>query len=62
MHFLIKDDQSHFMTHLWVRGPQLPDDVVAEDVLTPEDHKYLTLDHIDRTSDCIARIEIRMTS
>jgi hypothetical protein len=44
-------------TAIWVRGPQLPEDV-EQDVLTAEDHRDLTLDHISRTSDLVARIEI----
>jgi hypothetical protein len=62
MHFLLKDDQGLFIRHMWVRGPKLPEDVVADDVLTPEDHKELTLDHIERTSDWVGRLEIRMRS
>ena len=45
-------------THIWVRGPQLPQDVVEDDLLTPEDHRDLTLDHIARTSEIVAHIEI----
>jgi hypothetical protein len=60
MHFLLKDERGLLMTHLWVRGPELPEDVVADDLLTPEDHRDLTLDHIERTSDCVGRLEIRM--
>ena len=44
---------------VWVRGPQLPEDVEADGLLTPEDHRDLTLDHIARTSDLVAHIEIR---
>jgi hypothetical protein len=45
-----------------VRGPLLPEDVVDDDLLTPEDHRELTLDHIHRTSDCVGRLEIQMRS
>jgi hypothetical protein len=45
-------------THIWVRGPELPQDVVEDDLLTPEDHRDLTLDHIARTSDIVAQLEI----
>jgi hypothetical protein len=45
-------------THICVRGPQLPQDIVEDDLLTPEDHRDLTLDHIARTSDIIAHVEI----
>lgn len=62
MHFLLKDEQKLNIRHLWVRGPQLPDEVVDDDLLTPDDHRDLTLDHIERTSELIGRIEIRMRS
>jgi hypothetical protein len=45
-------------THIWVRGPQLPQDVIDDDLLTAEDHRDLTLDHIARTSDIVAHVEI----
>jgi hypothetical protein len=45
-------------TGIWVRGPQLPDDVEQDGLLTAEDHRDLTLEHISRTSDVVARIEI----
>ena len=60
MHFLVKDEQKLTIKHLWVRGPQLPEEVIADDMLTPEDHQALTLDHIERTSSLIGKIEIRM--
>jgi hypothetical protein len=46
------------ISFIWVRGPELPQDVVEEDLLTAEDHRDLTLDHITRTSDVIAQIRI----
>jgi hypothetical protein len=46
------------VTHLWVRGPRLPDDVEEDDLLTPEDRRDLTLDHIARTSQLVGRIQI----
>ena len=46
------------VTHLWVRGPRLPDDVESDDLLTPEDRRDLTLDHIARTSALVGRVEI----
>jgi hypothetical protein len=42
----------------WVRGPELPQDVIEDDLLTAEDHRDLTRDHIARTSDLIGRIRI----
>jgi hypothetical protein len=45
-------------TQFWVRGPQLPQDVVEADLLTPEDHRDLTLDHIARTSEVVGHLEI----
>lgn len=62
MHFLVKDEQKLTIRHLWVRGPQLPDDIVDNDLLTPDDHRDLTLDHIERTSSIVGRISIRMIS
>lgn len=46
-------------THVWVRGLELPEDVIEDDVLTAEDRRDLALDHIARTSDYIGRVEIR---
>lgn len=43
---------------IWVQGPELPQDVVEDDLLTPEDHRDLTLDHIARTSEFIGQIRI----
>ena len=42
----------------WVRGLELPQDVVDDDLLTAEDHRDLALDHIARTSDLIGQIRI----
>ena len=42
----------------WVRGPELPQDVVEDNLLTAEDHRDLTLDHIARTSEFIGQIRI----
>ena len=47
------------MTHVWVRGLELPEEVVEEDLLTPEDHRDIALDHIARTSQYVGRLEIR---
>src|SRR3954453_12835106 len=44
----------------WVRGPEVPADLLGEDFLTPEDHRDITLDHIERTSDIISKVEIRL--
>src|SRR3954454_12007341 len=44
----------------WVRGPEVPADLLGEDFLTPEDHRDITLDHIERTSDVISKVEIRL--
>jgi hypothetical protein len=60
----LKDDSkqgkvaSTIATGIWVRGPQLPDEVEDDGLLTAEDHRDLTLDHISRTSCLVARIEI----
>lgn len=42
----------------WVRGLELPEDVVDDDLLTAEDHRHLAVDHITRTSDLIGQIRI----
>ena len=47
------------MTHVWVRGLEIPEGLIEEDVLTPEDRRDLALDHIARTSNYIGRVEIR---
>ncbi len=46
--------------HVWVPGPELPEDVEADGLLTSEDRAALTLDHITRTSDLIGRFQIRL--
>lgn len=50
------------MTHVWVRGLELPDGLLDEDFLTDEDRRDLALDHIARTSDFVGRIEIRKSA
>jgi hypothetical protein len=47
------------VNHIWVRGLELPEEVEEDDLLTPEDRRDLALDHIARTSNYVARIEIR---
>ncbi|HET8548908.1 MAG TPA: hypothetical protein VFL57_12920, partial [Bryobacteraceae bacterium] len=44
--------------HTWVSGPALPGDVEAGGLLTVEDHRDLTLDHIERTSAVIGQVTI----
>jgi hypothetical protein len=44
--------------NIWVRGPKLPEDVENDGLLTPEDLRDLTLDHIACTSHFIGHIEI----
>jgi hypothetical protein len=44
--------------HVWVRGLQLPDDVESAGLLTPEDRRDLTLDHIARTCEFVEYVEI----
>ena len=46
------------MSFTWVRGPALPEDVVADDLLTPDNLRDLTLDHIARLSDFMCKLEI----
>lgn len=50
------------MQRTWVRGPEVPADLLGEDLLTPEDHRDITLDHIERTSDIISKVEIRLVA
>lgn len=45
-------------TTLWVRGPQLPEEVEEARLLTPEDRRDLTLDHMARTSTAIVQLQI----
>lgn len=52
------DPNTFTTTHLWVRGPALPPEVEAEGLLTIEDRRALTLDHIERTSKWIGRVQI----
>lgn len=62
--FLLKTDDDREASHgtiakgIWIRGPQLPVDVEEDGMLTAEDHRDLTLDHIARTSELVATIEI----
>ena len=46
------------MRYIWVRGPEVPDDVEEDGTLTPEDQWDLTLEHIGRTSDVIGTVRI----
>ena len=48
------EEQSLTATRIWsvVRG-ELPEEVVADDLLTPEDYRDLTLDHIARTCEVV---------
>lgn len=46
-------------THVWLRGFDIPEGLIEDDVLTPEDRRDLALDHIARTSDFVGRVEIR---
>lgn len=43
---------------LWVRSPELPEEVESAGLLTEEDRAAITLDHIARTSDLVGRLEI----
>ena len=47
---------------LFVWGPELPEDVESDNLLTAEDRRDLTLDHIARTSDFVVHLEIRKRS
>jgi hypothetical protein len=52
-------EQELTTTRIWVHGPELPEEVVSGDLLTPEDHRDITLDHIARTCDVIVKVQIR---
>lgn len=43
----------------WVRGPVLPPEVEEADLLTMEDRCAITLDHIERTSDFVFKLQIK---
>jgi hypothetical protein len=53
------EEQSLTATRIWVRGPELPEEVVADDLLTPEDYRDLTIDHIARTCEVVVQVQIR---
>jgi hypothetical protein len=46
------------MSVTWVRGPELPEDIVAGGALTTEDLCELTRDHIARTSAFVVQLQI----
>ncbi|HYI96263.1 MAG TPA: hypothetical protein VEX68_22160 [Bryobacteraceae bacterium] len=46
------------LSTVWVHGPSLPEEIEGEDCLTPEDHRDLTLDHIERTCDVVVKLQI----
>lgn len=48
------------LTRIVVHGLELPEEVEQDDCLTAEDRRDLALDHIGRTSDVVAKIELRL--
>jgi hypothetical protein len=50
--------ESEDITHIWIRGPELPEDVEADGLLTAEDLRDLTLDHIARTCETVVHFHI----
>ena len=55
-----KNRPSGTVRHIWVRGPQLPGfGEGEEDFLTPKDNAAIVLEHIERTSDVVFKLEIR---
>jgi hypothetical protein len=46
------------LSTVWVHGPELPEDVEADGVLTPADYRDLTLDHIERTCNVVVKLQI----
>ena len=51
-------DRTQAFKTVWVRGPELPEEVVEADLLTPEDYRDLTLDHIARECAIVVKVEI----
>ena len=51
-------DRTQGLKTVWVRGPELPDEVVEAGLLTQEDHRDLTLDHIARECAVVVKMEI----
>ncbi len=50
-------------TQILVLGDNLvPEDIAAEGLLTAEDYREIALDHIDRTSDFVFRLQITRRS
>lgn len=45
-------------THVWVHGLDMPEGMLDEDLLTPEDRRDIALDHISRTCETVGCIEI----
>lgn len=46
-------------THVWVQGLELPEELMEEDFLTPEDHRDIALDHIERTCQFVVSFQVR---
>jgi hypothetical protein len=47
------------LTEVVILGPQLvPEDIVAEGLLTPDDYRALAIDHIERTCEYIFELQI----
>ena len=46
-------------THVWVQGLDLPKELIEEDFLTPEDHRDIALEHIERTCQFVVSFQVR---
>ena len=49
-------------TRVWVRGLELPPEVEEDNLLTEEDLRDLTLDHIGRMCSTVIQLEIRKSA
>lgn len=49
---------SFTIRHCWIQGPELPPEILDETMLPAEDRSALAIDHIERTSQFVTKIEI----
>ena len=53
---------AHTFKHTWVLGPELPEEVEEDGLLTPEDRAAITVDHMTRTSHVVGSFRFRLHS
>ena len=58
----IKTKRVATVTRCWVRGLELPPEVEEDNLLTEEDRRDLTLDHIGRECSTVIQLEIRKSA